>query len=92
MPHSSLVRWFSRAYRVLLYTYPPDFRRRFGREMAQIFTDRCREVAQTRGLGGLLRLGANCAVDGLTTAIREGIAAMSTAPKSLMLLAQKTRH
>ena len=31
MPHSSLVRWFSRAYRVLLYTYPPDFRRRFGR-------------------------------------------------------------
>src|SRR5713226_3616128 len=78
MPQSFLVRCFSRAYRVLLYTYPPDFRRRYGLEMAQVFGDRCREAAQARGLRGLLRLGANCAVDWLVTVFREGAAAMST--------------
>ena len=82
MPHSFLVRCFSRAYRVLLYTYPPDFRRRYGREMAQVFGDRCREAAQARGLHGLLRLGANCAADWLITVFREGAAAMSTPAES----------
>jgi len=82
MPHSFLVRWFSRGYRVLLYTYPPDFRRRYGREMAQVFGDRCREAAQARGLRGLLRVCAYCTVDWLITVFREGSAAMSTPAES----------
>ena len=40
-----MTRWLCRIYRMLLYTYPPDFRQRFGREMAQVFADRCRGVA-----------------------------------------------
>ena len=79
MSRSLLVGWFSSVYRVLLYAYPPDFRRRYGREMAQVFSDRCREIAQARGLPGLVVFGANSGVDWLTSAIREGLADMSTA-------------
>jgi len=76
MAPSFLLRWLRLAYRALQYTYPPDFRRRYGREMEQVFGDRCRSVAQTRGPGGWIRFGAHIGADWLTTTIREGIASM----------------
>jgi len=77
MPHSSLVRWFSRATRPAI-TYPPDFRRRYGHEMAQSSGTAAASCTCARSLW-FGRLVANCALDWLITAIREGIAAMSTA-------------
>jgi hypothetical protein len=34
-----VARWYCRVYRMLLYAYPADFRRRYGGEMAQVFGD-----------------------------------------------------
>jgi hypothetical protein len=39
-----------RIYRLLVRAYPPDFRARYGQEMAQLFRDQCRE-AEVRTLG-----------------------------------------
>jgi Ca2+-binding EF-hand superfamily protein len=72
MAPSLLSRWLRRAYRVLMYAYPPDFRRRYGREMEQVFGDRCRHIAKTAGLRGLLLFGAKAGADWLFTTIREG--------------------
>ena len=44
--------------------------------MAQVFGDRCRGIAQTQGLSGLLWFGMRSVPDWLTTAIRERIASM----------------
>jgi Ca2+-binding EF-hand superfamily protein len=76
MAYCFLLRWLCRVNRALQYTYPPDFRRRYGREIEQVFGDRLRSVAQTRGLGGLIRLGAHMGADWLITTIREGVASM----------------
>ena len=45
-----------RVYRLLLFTYPAPFRRRYGAEMAQVFRDQCRHVAGRNGLSGLFIL------------------------------------
>jgi hypothetical protein len=79
MQHSVVVRWLCRFYAVLLLAYPREFRVRFGEEMAQVFRDRCRSVAQTRGLRGLLRFGARSLAEWWKTAICEGIDSMRTA-------------
>jgi EF hand len=71
---SVLSRWFCRLYRVLLCAYPSDFRRRYGAEMAQVFRDRCRSVAETHGAHGLLKFGMRSMGDWLTSTIRERLA------------------
>jgi EF hand len=76
MARSFPPRWLRRVYRLLLYTYPPDFRRRYGRDMERVFSDRCRSISQTDGLRGLLRFGAHAAADWFATTVREGIASM----------------
>ena len=68
--------WLRRFYRILLYAYPRDFRRRFGREMEQVFGDRCRAIEQTSGLRGLLLFGAQIGSDWFLTTIREGFTPM----------------
>ena len=72
-----ISRWFCRLYRVLLCAYPPDFRRRYGGEMAQVFGDRCRDIAQTQGLRGLLWFAVRSVPDWLITTIRERMASTS---------------
>ncbi len=51
MAPSFLLRWLCRVYRVLMYAYPPDFRRRYGREMEQVFGDRCRHMRKNEWSG-----------------------------------------
>jgi hypothetical protein len=76
MSRSFFLRLLRRVYRLLLYAYPPDFRRRYGKEMEQIFADRCRALVQSPSLGRILSFGANVGSDWVITTIREGIAMM----------------
>jgi hypothetical protein len=61
---------------LLLYAYPADFRRHYGREMAQVFGDCWRGIAQTQGSRGLLWFGMRSIADWLTTTVRERMASM----------------
>jgi len=87
MQHSALVRWLCRIYGGLLYTYPREFRLRYGAEMKQIFRDRCRSLAETQGPRGLLRFCALSGADWLTTTIREGVDSMRVANPSTVRFA-----
>jgi hypothetical protein len=56
-----------RAYALLLASYPPGFRREYGREMARVFADLCRESA---GGAALARVWAGALADLALTAPR----------------------
>ncbi|SPE32829.1 hypothetical protein SBA3_1920009 [Candidatus Sulfopaludibacter sp. SbA3] len=77
MPHSLMLNCFCRLYHVALYAYPPDFRRRFGAEMVQVFRDRGRCAASAHGLAGLMGFGFQAGADWMLSSIREGIASMT---------------
>ena len=79
---SNLIGSFCRLYSVLLYAYPPEFRRQYGAPMEQLFRDRCRDLA--RGPGGLTLLGfaGHVMADWLRTTVREGIAAVWSAGRT----------
>lgn len=57
-----------RAYALLLAAYPREFRREYGREMALVFADRCREGSRA---GALARLWGEALLDLALTAPRE---------------------
>ncbi len=77
-----LTRWLYRIYGVLLYSYPPDFRERYGREMAQIFRDRRRDLAGTWSFYRVSRFVFHMGADWLTSSIRERVTYMKTAAAS----------
>lgn len=61
-----------RVYALLLAAYPREFRRAYGREMALVFADRCREQARAgRGAAALARLWGEALLDLLVSAPRE---------------------
>ena len=74
-----LVRRLCGLYRLALRAYPADFRRQYGREMAQVFTDRCRSVARSQGLAGLARFSASVAADWAASIVRERASSVSSA-------------
>ena len=74
---SNLIGGCCRLYSALLYAYPPEFRRQYGRPMEQLFRDRCRDLAQTPGRLTLLRFAAHVMTDWLRTTVRERAAALS---------------
>jgi signal peptidase I len=76
---SSLIGGFCRLYSVLLYAYPPEFRRQFRRPMEQVFRDRCREAARARGLWRMLRFAAQIISDWLRTTVQERASAAVSA-------------
>lgn len=57
-----------RAYALMLAAYPREFRRAYGREMALVFADRCREQS---GRGAAARLWGEALLDLLVSAPRE---------------------
>jgi hypothetical protein len=60
-----------RAYALLLAAYPREFRREYGREMALVFADRCREESRTRGAAALARVWGEALLDLALNAARE---------------------
>ncbi len=65
-----------RLYRWLLQAYPPEFRRRYGSQMTQVFLDFCRVAFQERGAKGVLRLWLPTLYDLITNAIAEHLSAL----------------
>jgi len=72
-PHGRVVSGSERLYRALLAAYPKEFRRAYGREMAQVFRSMCREEFVSGGSGGLVRLWVRTLLDLLATALAERI-------------------
>lgn len=60
-----------RCYRLLLLTYPADFRRAYASEMAATFRACCRETLHAEGNRGLLRLYGSTISDLLATSCKE---------------------
>lgn len=58
-------------YRLLLFVYPPSFRRAYGPQMAQTFRDCCRDHLQQADSFGLARLWCSILYDLTTTACLE---------------------
>jgi len=75
----SLIGGFCRLYSVLLYAYPPDFRRQFARPMEQLFRDRCRDLARSSGRFQLLRFAGHVMSDWVRTTVQERTAAALSA-------------
>ena len=76
---STLIGGFCRLYSVLLYAYPSEFRRQYGRPMMQLFRDRCRDLAGTPGPLALVRFAVQVMADWLRSAVRERAAAVRSA-------------
>jgi signal peptidase I len=76
---SGMIGGFCRLYSVLLYAYPAEFRRQFGRPMQQLFRDRCRDAVGQAGSLRLLRFALHSLTDWLTAAVREHAAAIWSA-------------
>lgn len=60
-----------RLYGALLAAYPPEFRREFGREMALVFGDRCRDARRSGRAGALALLWCETLLDLARTAAAE---------------------
>lgn len=60
-----------RVYKVLLITYPKEFRSEYGSQMVQDFRDLCREEVRRDGTAGLVRLWVRTVLDLVTTALAE---------------------
>jgi signal peptidase I len=75
-PQANFISAFCRIYSVLLYAYPRDFRRQFGRGMQQVFRDRCRAAARAPGRLARLQFAASLAADWLLSAMRENACAV----------------
>ncbi len=67
-----------RLYRLLLLSYPAEFRQIYRHEMAQTFRDCYREALQQRGQWGVLQLWGFMLYDLITTALVEHIRAFVT--------------
>ncbi len=74
-----LIRLVCRIYGALLFAYPPDFRRRYGGEMTQVFRDRCRALERTPGVCGVIRFIIHILVDWFTTSVLERLTYMKAA-------------
>lgn len=70
---------FCRIYALLLFAYPRGFRRQYGKEILQVFRDRCRELTGVSGVRPVLRFAAHTAADWLFTAVREHAAGIRAA-------------
>src|SRR5262245_43870221 len=62
------LRLLCHVYSLLLYTYPRDFRHRYGTEMARVFRDRCRDA---QAQDALIRFAMCTVADWLVSATRE---------------------
>src|SRR5688500_15227048 len=71
LPSFSLLALSEDLYCHLLIVYPPRFRRQYGREMALVFRNQCRSLAQHQGEAALTRLWFSTLTDLVATALAE---------------------
>jgi signal peptidase I len=67
----AMMAGFRRLYSMMLYAYPAEFRREYAGPMKQLFSDRCRDVARTKGAPHILRFAMAVMTDWLRTSVRE---------------------
>jgi PPM family protein phosphatase len=72
-----------RCYRLLLLTYPADFRSAYAAEMASTFRACCREALREEGSWGLVRLSGSTICDLITTSIKEHLQTLLSRLKHL---------
>lgn len=72
-----------RCYRMLLLSYPQEFREVFAQEMTQTFRDCCRQAIAERGGQGLARLWGLMLYDLVATATAERVRSLMTSVKQL---------
>lgn len=75
-----------RIYRALLLAYPGDFRRAYGEEMVQVFSDLCRDVLDRQGTPGLVQLWMGTFIDLVLTALEERKRTMQPTERRLIAL------
>ena len=76
MSGERVIPFAARAYSVLLWCYPPAFRRQFGEDMCELFLDRRQAADEQRGRLGVLALWLSLVVDLVTSAAQEHAAAL----------------
>jgi signal peptidase I len=80
------MKWLSRIYRVLLYTYPREFRLEYGGEMERLFRDRCGEVARAHDPVKMIHFVVESGADWITTSMHERTASV----RNIMSMARKS--
>lgn len=65
-----IAAWSVCSYALVLWIYPPRFRRDFGEAMTQVFGDLARDACRTSGLAGLLVLWMRTSADVLISVAR----------------------
>jgi hypothetical protein len=74
------------AFRALLRCYPEEFRRRFGREMNQVFQEQLRDAGSERGLLGMVRVWFAATTEILTAALPQHLQNPSRMAAALSLI------
>ena len=74
--HRWLLRVSNRVYQQLLAVYPSGFRSIYGRHMAQLFRDGCRDAYQQGGSGKVIVLWITALYDLGTNALGEHISTL----------------
>ena len=65
------IIWSTRLFQIFLVLYPGKFRRDYGREMALVFRDSCRQAQNRHGARGILELWLTILLDLFSTALTE---------------------
>jgi len=72
----TVLNWLCRVYRLLLRAYPTEFRERYADEMARVFRNHGREIAQSGGAWGLVGYTLSTGRDWFVTVLRERMDSM----------------
>lgn len=83
LPTPRLIVLAERCYRLLLFTYPAEFRRTYAWEMSQTFRDGCSDIQHAEGTWGLARFCALTLTDLATTSCKEHFRALLARLKRL---------
>ncbi len=75
-PFASVLSASERVYRLLLFVYPPAYRREYGPPMIQAYRDLCRNAYRQRGMVGLVSLWLRLLADLFTSSIGQHLEAV----------------
>ena len=73
------LQWADRLYRLFLLAYPAAFRREYGRDMAQLFRDTCRDAYRRSSTLSIRGVWIPALTDLVRTAMKERVLALTSA-------------